>query len=64
MTDDIMEELWRTRDALAENHGHDLDKIVAAIRRREQSPLTGMCDRLARHRAILPDKDSAPSPRR
>lgn len=43
MKDEIMAEVWRNRDALAEKYGHDLDKIVAAMQEREQQPLTVVC---------------------
>ena len=40
MKDEIMAEVWRTRDALSKKYGHDLDRIVAAMRERERQPLT------------------------
>jgi hypothetical protein len=45
MKDEIMAEVWRTRDELGERYEHDLDKIVAAIRERERRPLTAMCEK-------------------
>ncbi len=41
MGDEIMAEVWRNRDDLAAKYGHDLDRIVAAIQRRERRPLMG-----------------------
>ncbi len=35
--DDIIAEVWRNRDAYAQKHNHNLDEIVADLRRREQS---------------------------
>lgn len=43
MGDEIMAEVWHNRDEFAAKYGHDLDRIVATIRRRERRPLTGMC---------------------
>jgi hypothetical protein len=33
--DEIIEEVWRNRDAYAEEHGHDLARIVADLQRRQ-----------------------------
>ena len=38
--DEIIAEVWRNRDAYAEQHDHDLDKIVADLRRRQKTPLS------------------------
>ena len=35
--DDIIAEVWRNREAYAQKHNHNLDEIVADLRRREQS---------------------------
>jgi len=43
MRDEIITEVWRTRDGLAERYGHDLDAIVAAMPARERRPLTRVC---------------------
>ncbi len=44
MKDEIIAEVWRNRDKLAEELGHDLDAIVAAMRERERHPLNPLCD--------------------
>jgi hypothetical protein len=33
--DEIIEEVWRNRDAYADEHGHDLSRIVADLQRRQ-----------------------------
>ena len=38
--DEIIAEVWRNRDAYAEQHDHDLDKIVADLQRRQKTPLS------------------------
>ena len=40
MKDEVIEEVWRNRAALAERYNHDLSAIAAAIQRRERQPLT------------------------
>ncbi len=40
MKDEVIEEEWRNRDALAARYHHDLDAIVAAMQERERHPLT------------------------
>lgn len=33
MTDEIIQELWRIKDAIASEHGYDLDALAAHLRR-------------------------------
>ena len=40
MKDEIIEEVWRNKDELAAKYGHNLDALIAAIRRRERHPFT------------------------
>lgn len=40
MKNDIMQEVWRNRDQMAERYEHNLDAIVAAMQERERNPLT------------------------
>ena len=35
--DEIISEVWRNRDAFAKQHNYDLDRMVADLRKREQS---------------------------
>ena len=56
MKDEIIAEVWRNRDRLAEKYGHDLDAIVAAMRERERHPLTEMCKKRP-DRPIQPTAD-------
>lgn len=34
MADEIIEELWRVKDAIAREHGYDIDRLVAALETR------------------------------
>jgi len=49
--DEIIAEVRRNRDRLAAAYGHDLDAIVAAIRKRERHPLTAIVTKARRKRA-------------
>jgi hypothetical protein len=40
MRDEIILEVWLNRDLLAERYNHDLDAIVAAMKKRQRRPLT------------------------
>jgi hypothetical protein len=40
MKDAIIAEVWRNRDMLAKRYGHNLDDIVAAMKKRQRHPLT------------------------
>jgi len=46
--DEIIAEVWRSRDAYTEAHRHDLDAIVADLRKREQQHPQRVVDRRAR----------------
>lgn len=36
MADEIIEEVWRIKDEIAREHGHDVERLAAYLRRREQ----------------------------
>ena len=55
--DEIIAEVWRNRDAYTEAHHHDLDAIVADLRKREQQRPQRVVDRRARR----PTKPNATS---
>lgn len=40
MTDPIIAEVWKNRDKLAARYGHDLDAIVAALKKRQRQPFS------------------------
>ena len=42
---EILEEVWRHRDAFAREHNHDIDAMVAALQRMERQPLSKIVDR-------------------
>jgi len=56
MRDEIMAEVWRARDRLARKYGHDLDAIVAAMRKRERHPLTAVCEKRTPSKAVPRDR--------
>jgi hypothetical protein len=39
MKNEILEEVWRVRDAFAKRHHYDLDSMVAELRKMERKPL-------------------------
>lgn len=43
--DEVMAEVWKNREAVAARHHHNLHKIVVAMQKRQQHPLTGIVDR-------------------
>lgn len=55
--DEIIAEVWRNRDAYAEAHHHNLDEIVADLRRREGKHPERVVDR----RTQRPNKPNATS---
>ena len=44
--DEIIAEVWRNRDEYARKHNHNLDEIVADLRRREQASGSKIVKRL------------------
>ncbi len=36
MADEIIEEVWRIKDEIAREHGYDVERLAAHLRRREQ----------------------------
>ena len=54
--DEIIAEVWRTRDRLAEKYGPALDAIVAAMRKRERHPLTAMREKRTPNKAVATDQ--------
>jgi hypothetical protein len=42
MQDPIIVEGWKNRDMLATHYGHNLDAIVAAMKKRQRRPLTNI----------------------
>lgn len=45
--DEIIAEVWRNRDAYAQAHHHDLDAMVADLRKREKEHPQRVVDRRA-----------------
>ncbi len=52
--DEIISEVWRNRDAYAKKHNHNLDRIVADLRKREQAHPERMVDLRHRTKACSP----------
>lgn len=55
--DEIIAEVWRNRDAYVEKHNHNLDEIVADLRKREREHP----HRVVNRRAELTNKSNADS---
>ena len=46
MTNEILNEVWRNRDAFARKHGYDIDAMVATLQEMERTePLSRVVDR-------------------
>ncbi len=45
MKNQILQEVWRCRDAFAREHGYNIDAMVVALQDMERSPLTEIVDR-------------------
>jgi len=43
--DEIIEEVWKNRDAYVEKHHHNLDEIVKDLQKRQKTPLSKLIDR-------------------
>jgi len=48
--DEIIAEVWRNREAYVAQHQHDLKRIVADLRRREEERSTKVLDRRRQRR--------------
>jgi hypothetical protein len=46
--DEIIEEVWKNREALAKRCHHNLHEIVRDMQQRQRSPLTELVDRRRR----------------
>ncbi len=43
--DEIIEEVWKNREAYATQHHHNLHEIVADLQKRQQTPFSKVIDR-------------------
>jgi hypothetical protein len=50
--DEIIEEVWRNRDAYVREHHNDLDEIVADLQRRQEAHAANIVDRRKRKTAL------------
>jgi hypothetical protein len=46
--DEIIEEVWKNRETLAERYHHNLHEIVLDLQKRQRTPLTELVDRRAK----------------
>ena len=60
MKHEILEEVWRVRDQIVAECGHDLNKLGAMLRR-EESKYGGRLARLPIRRRSIPGGEQAPS---
>ena len=49
--DEIILEVWKNRDAYAEQHHHDLHEIVVDLQKRQEKPFSTVIDRRNRKEA-------------
>jgi hypothetical protein len=52
MKNEIMEEVWRNRDAFAKKYRYDINAMVSAIQEMKQHPL----NRMAKKARLMPNK--------
>lgn len=52
MADEIITELWRTKDRIAQEHGYDVDRIIAYVRARVRPPGQRVVDRSTDRSAV------------
>jgi len=55
MADEIIRELWQIKDAMAREHGYDVDALVAHLRRLEPGSGRVVADLQALKRKVAPD---------
>ncbi len=60
MKNEILEEVWRTRDEFARRHDYDLEKMTAALRRMERRPWSKVVSREKKGRGAR--RPAAPPP--
>ena len=48
MSDDIMREVWKAKDAISARHGHDVRRLVEHLRAEQQSSGAPVVDLRAR----------------
>lgn len=46
--DEIIDEVWKNREAYAARHHHDLNQIVADLQKRQETPFSRLVDRRQR----------------
>ena len=52
--DEIVEEVWKTREAYAMQHHHNLHEIVADLQKRQKAPFSNLIDRRKRTEKKIP----------
>lgn len=62
MKNEILEELWRSRDAFAQRHNYDLDAMVAALQEVERRHPEKVVDRRNATAERQTDNHSAGTP--
>ena len=56
MTDEVIEELWRIKDGIASEHGHDVRRLAAHLQSRRPAPRDPTVDGRAVHEMVDKDK--------
>ena len=62
MSDEIIKELWQIKDSIAREHGYDIERLVAHLRKRKRPKGQQVVDLRAR-RGQADQGDPAESPR-
>ena len=58
--DEIIEEVWRNRETLARQSGHDLHAFVLDIQKRQTKPLSKVVDRRTRDPLMCREDPQSP----
>ena len=64
MSDEIIEELWRIKDSIAREHGHDVRALVAYLQSQKQAEHDRTVDPGAVTEMSETDKPAKPEPER
>ena len=50
MRNEVLEELWQSKDAVAKEYGYDIDRLVSGLREKEKSEKVRVIDLSTEHR--------------
>lgn len=58
MADEVIEELWRTQGAMAQEYGYDVNRLAADLQRRQQEPAHRIVALQAVHKAAAQEESA------